>query len=533
MLTPPHARSTPFPEPDANFRLTHGLLVAATAFLPLSAALALWGFGVGLTTTAFWLCMAGGLLFSARHLSAKSALTLLCAALPIFLLHSISVDPSYDGRTYHLPISIELANDLNLFLDQSQSPWGNIYPSGSWRLRAALSTVGIGLHSGLFLNVALAVASYIVTEFATRGLVADAERWRKFLCAAAAASPVVLAQISTSLVDGIVGSLHLILVMTGYLMARDLRPIYLALFLAVGIFLISTKTSGIFFFGITTLATGAALLVRSGEKRWSTLVYLSVWLLVTLSLTVVANYRPIATNIQTTGSPLPDTGPIMSGNIPADLEGRTRAYQFMAGIFSRVGGNVCCSEPLEWKLPGTFNIAEFRNAKEGPRTGGFGPLYGLVLLVGIASLVNLKTQSGQNWLFAAMVGTAAIGCAMFPEPWWGRYIPFIGSLAPLLLIGSGWKPRIWQQALIAAAIGLNGLAFIANTVNTNITYHQGVAKLRSLASSNDILIDAGGRATFLENYMRHVGLAVTLGACPDPDHYFVGHAVCTRPKAKR
>jgi hypothetical protein len=205
----------------------------------------------------------------------------------------------------------------------------------------------------------------------------------------------------------------------------------------------------------------------------------------------------------------------------------------MAAIFARTGYNTCCAGPLEWKIPGSVNLDELRSAKHGPRTGGFGPFYAPVLLAGIAALFKLRAQTPPDWRFLTMLGSAVLSCLLFPEPWWARYIPFIGCLAPLLMIAAGWNPPRPLQIFVAALMGFNALVFVANEVSANLAHHSAEQELRRLSAENEVVIGiGGGQAIFLQHYFRMRGIPAAVGTCASATAHFFGLPVCRRSIAK-
>ena len=75
-----------------------------------------------------------------------------------------------------------------------------------------------------------------------------------------------------------------------------------------------------------------------------------------------------------------------------------------------------------------------------PRVGGFGPLFALelVLLLGLAPwIVKRRKQPGEAIDYPIFMATGiAVACAVFPEPWWARYVSLLWT-APLLVAVAG------------------------------------------------------------------------------------------------
>ena len=106
--------------------------------------------------------------------------------------------------------------------------------------------------------------------------------------------------------------------------------------------------------------------------------------------------------------------------------------QFIKSMFAKTS-HVSSRIDAEFKFPGTFTKSEFEYfSNPDPRVGGFGPMFGLVVLVLIlGSLLYKRRPSG----FTAYIFLGILGSALLtPHPWWARYIGFVYSLILILLL---------------------------------------------------------------------------------------------------
>lgn len=419
-----------------------------------------------------------------------SALAVLIAGLAMGLY---TYDVSYDGPHYHLPASLELAQGLNLFRQPGTLIWTNIYPSGTWRLNAALLASLPLINPGVVINLAASVLSGLLLLRLWRRSGHDLKVLEGLLILGVAFSPVVVAQMLSAMQDGLIASLFLCL---AFLLAEetlpDGAPPMASRLAAIGIALLmaSAKTSGIAFvaaaFGIFGLY--ALIFARTAFKP------LFVMGVVAALAFVPINYQPIAGNLQAYGSPIAPSRLAFVNQVPNDLTDAGRLKKLAIGLFARTGGSNCCDEPVEFKFPGTFTIKEIRSADPGPRTGGFGPMFGALFLACIALAAIYRPPSSDA--VAHRLATAGLGTIvlylLFPEPSFARYVPM---LAPgVLLLALGALPRaprlaLWVVAGIATA---NTATFALNAASSEYGRLKDIREFRAS-------VPAGSRVLLREN----------------------------------
>ena len=418
------------------------------------------------TRSLLWSCVAVALgLALVRSPRASFALTL--AVLVVGLaIGRYAYDVSYDGPHYHLPASLELAHGLNLFREQGTLIWTNIYPSGAWRINGALLASLPLINPAVVVNLAASVLSGLLLLRLWRRSGHEFGPLEAVLIFGVAFSPMVVAQMLSAMQDGLMASLFLCL---AFLLAEETLPdggapltSRLAA-IAIALLLASTKTSGIAFLVAAFGIFGVYALVFA-RHAFKPLVAMGV--LATLAF-VLVNTQPLVGNLQRFGSPVAPSSTALANQFPDDLINAGRLKKLATGLFARTGGSDCCTEPVEFKIPGTFTMAEVRSADTGPRTGGFGPLFGALFLLCLALAATWRPRASDavpHRLAVAGLATVALFAA-FPEPWNARYVPM---LAPgVLLLALGALPRAPRLALwVVAGIALaNTTTFALNAAS--------------------------------------------------------------------
>lgn len=467
----------------------------------------------------FWASVAAALGLALVRCSRASVALTVAVLVAGLAIGSFAYDVSYDGPHYHLPASLELANGLNLFREPGTLIWTNIYPSGAWRINAALYNSLPLIDPAVVVNLAASVLSGLLLLRLWQRSGYGLGLLEAVLILGVAFSPVVIAQMLSAMQDGLIASLFLCL---AFLLAEETLPDGGAALssrlgaVAIALLLASTKTSGIAFlvaaFGIAGLY--ALIYARAAFKP------LFVMGLVATLASAGVNYQPLAGNMQKYGSPVAPSSEVIANQFPDDLAEAGHLKKLAAGVFARTGGSVCCAEPVEFKVPGTFTILEIRSADSGPRTGGFGPLFGALLLLCIALEVAWRPwaiEAVPHRLAAIGLGTIAL-YAVFPEPWNARYVPM---LAPgVLLLALGAVPRaprlvLWLVAGVATA---NTTAFALNAASAGYGRIKDVYDFRQAvpAGSRVLLREETGKfdyPSYLELVLRRNGYVPGADSC--------------------
>lgn len=482
----------------------------------------------------FWACVAVALgLALVRSSRASFAMTVALLVVGL-VIGRYAYDVSYDGAHYHLPASLELAHGLNLFREQGTLIWTNIYPSGAWRINAALLASLPLIDPAVVVNLAASVLSGLLLLRLWRRSGYGLGPLEAVLIFGVAFSPVVVAQMLSAMQDGLIASLFVCLVLLlaeetlpdgGLSLTSRLAAIAIALLLA------SSKTSGIAFlvaaFGI--FGVYALVFARHAFKP-----LFAMGVLATLAF-VLVNYQPLVGNMQKYGIPIAPARLAFVGQVPNDLVDAGQLKKLATGLFARTGGSTCCAEPVEFKVPGTFTILEVRSADTGPRTGGFGPLFGALFLVCVALVAIYRPRAIDAVPHRlAVIGLVTVALyAMFPEPWTARYVPM---LAPgVLLLALGALPRAPRLALwvVAGLAVANTTTFALNAASAGYGRIKDVSDFRRAvpAGSRVLLRENTGRfdyPSYLELVLRRNGYVPGTDSC-ERKAVLLSEQVCVEP----
>lgn len=310
--------------------------------------------------------------------------------------------------------------------------------------------------------------------------------------------PVVWSEITTYLVDGM---LYLfLLVFSGSAMAwiRSRRKVYLGLIVLSAVWAINMKFTGVVFIGVSTFFISIYLLIKKQAlfTRFAALTIGAVMLAL-----FFFGFNPYVTNTVQRGHPLypimgtkaypsvyEQTGKDSNEELetPKNLMGKTGWYSFLYTSFSRPGNAPYNdTENAELLFPFSLSLKDWKAYEfHETRTAGFGPFYGVMLLLSIAVIFLLFTLSSRSIRLPLLLSVASIIVSLLLSPhfWWPRFLPQLWLLPVIPVLFLLLKARTPGHRLFALGcavfIIINGL--IVLTVHMNWETRSSVQLRRQL-----------------------------------------------------
>lgn len=459
-------------------------LVAATAGLALGVRVGGWAIvpaavGSAGFTAAAWRRE------GAPRTFARTALTL-AACWSLIVLGGVAVasvhDTSTDGRHYQAESVFAIADGWNPLRDpalhwppQDPSIWTNTYAKGPWILGAVVLDATGSIESVKVVGIAVLVAAALVsfTALSAAGLTV----WSaSALAAALALSPVVSAQLSTHMVDGVMSSVLLACLMLALLTVwAGPAPPELAALAAGLLLLVNVKFTGVF---LAVVVVGGSLLasraLAGATHRRLARATAGLCAVVTSGVLLVG-FNPYVTNTLRHGHPLyPIYGPHARNVETMEEGGSLRDHSAIRRLAESVAGasSVGPKAP-RLKAPFTFASNEWSAFRFSEvRLGGFGPLFsgGLILaaLAGIAVWVTRVRRArplpstARGFLVAAGLGVVATLATR--DSFLARLVPELW-FAPLLVLAAALVTRGGRVLNAVAALGVALL--LANAVGVS------------------------------------------------------------------
>jgi len=418
-------------------------------------------------------------------------------------------DFSGDGQWYHLPGILALAQGWNPFQKPLLVNWNadfehqltnaaiyvQHYAKGVWIIDAAVYRATGWLEATKVLNLLYIVAAYLLTANFL-GRLGLSQLWVHSLALAAAANPVSLYQMGSFFVDGQLASLCTLLVVVSLDYFHRPRKRTLFLLVACVVLLVNVKFTGVVY--AAGLGAGLSALAWLRGRRAESGRYAATGITSMLLAVAVVGYQPYITNLLQQGNPFyPAVGRDDAANLategqferwaPAEFLGMGRLEKLVRSVFAE--SSAAKSLP-RWKAP--FSIAKhelyiFFNTE--PRYGGFGPLFGgiLLLVLVVYTLTVGVTRRSNGYLDGALALVVTFSILPNPEAWWARLAPQLWLVPVILASGLAMERVTWLRRASFAVVLLLlvnslmvGLLNLGRAVEKNLDYREQIAYLQKI-----------------------------------------------------
>ncbi len=444
-------------------------------------------------------------------------------------------DMSWDGLWYHQTAVYQMAHGWNPLYDPMHAftrhlqDWLRHYAKGPWYVALALyKTTGDIEWSKPAPAMAMAAAFLCVLAAAID--VGLRRRTAVVLAALVSLNPVVVCELASYLVDGLMISFLACFVASQFSILHRERASHASRLLVVvamlsAILCIDTKLTGLVYFCFFCAAGGVYVLL---QRRDLLVRYAMVQAASVVVGVAILGFNPYVTNTLNRGHPFypwlgtaahpgfnadPGRDPVEHSETPPNMVGRSRFVRLYYAIFGRPGSQPFLDGPnaklmwpfqIGWK---DFHLFNFHDV----RIGGFGPLFSGALLLAIALLIATLIHPGRlpRVIPILLICTIVGSLLASKHTWWARYGPQLWWLAIVAVI-AGLAPAVWRAVrwaswTLAAILLING-ALIAvahfqwEVEATRTTYEQ----LAMLRQKSDIQVQL---AYFAEPYSERLRTA--------------------------
>ena len=367
-------------------------------------------------------------------------------------------DLSWDGQWYHQTAIYALAQDWNPLTEpmrefaQNTQLWVRHYPKGPWYVAAAIYETTGRIEWGKCPTVltwaAMGLAMFAVgVEWGLR------RRYAAAIALVVALNPVVMSELTTYLVDGImVGFLTVVLaaVFSGF---RRPQPAVVWVGGMAAVVTINAKFTGLVFLCFVFAAGGLWCALRRREWLRAYLGWVALTLLVGAG---VLGYNPYVTNTIHRHHPFyPVLGtpafPSLTAQgkegielyeTPKNLMGRSRFVRLGYAIFGRPGNQPYRNErnaQLMWPFDARPADLFYYRYHE-TRVAGFGPFFSGALLysLGLAAWM-LWPPARSRWVPVLVTLTIVSSLLISPHLWWPRYGPQLWLLPIVPVVFVFWR----------------------------------------------------------------------------------------------
>ncbi len=398
-------------------------------------------------------------------------------------LGGLNYDVSYDGRAYHQDAILGFLDGYNpLTMYFHGSRWVNDYPKAMWTASAALTAWMPSIQNAKAMQwVALAAAFWslvhLLAVFGRRGLAFT------LLAAVLALNPVVVSQLGSLYVDGMMASLLTVLICSAACLAKLGRrsPPALAILAALAAALEADfKFTGLVYAAFVLGSLFVFSLLQAGRPfaRRSFLLGLSA-----LGFILFLAANPYVSNVLSGNhvfhpimgeNPIPIVEPFR----PPYITRSNALAGFAMSHFGRVK-IIDRAEDPEWMNP--FDVftrwGEFENLRvPDARVGGFGPFMGAALLAtaaayAIVALGRRRMRRPGRAHFFFLCWLVFGSTLLMREAWWARYAPQVWLFwLPLALHIRPARAKGALKWALGAAVVIAATSSLA-TGTVNARYH--------------------------------------------------------------
>lgn len=436
--------------------------------------------------SAYWLARREGL--QSRICWWPAGLTLALVASSV-LFSAFYYDLSWDGQWYHQSGILSIARDWNPLSEPMRSfpagreLWLRHYAKGPWYAAAAIYATTGRIEWGKCVNWLTLMAMFLGTLAAC--LNGGLRRSRALAIAAVVAiNPVVISELTTYMVDGVMASSLVLTVVATITALRQPRPAIIATAMAASIVCINSKLNGIIYLCFLLIAVGVYCLFEA-RRSLPRFGYLSVGTIVLA--TCLWGYNPYITNTLYRHQPFyPILGSAnypsltQQGNdgnekyeTPKNMVGRALPIRFAYSIFGRPGNQPYregANASLMWPFMARFHDLYSYTYQES-RIAALGPFFSGCLLLSIALSVWLlfKLDARSRWILILALATITASLLISKDSWWPRYGPQIWLLPIVPMVfafrENSSRPQIGLTWALLVLLAFN--AAIVATVRFN------------------------------------------------------------------
>jgi hypothetical protein len=281
-------------------------------------------------------------------------------------------------------------------------------------------------------------------------------------------NPVLICQMFSYMVDGILYSL--ILILTSQLLLILRKPSFLR-FASAGcaaILLINVKYSGLVYFVSLACPYFLYVLIKHRHLTRKVFIHLAA---VTLLGTLVYGYNPYVTNTVSTGNPFfrvigEGATNTVDGHTHREFLEKSRVEKLFISLFSESMNSL--QDPPELKIPFSVSPREIIPFfTPDTRIGGWGPFFGGVFLLSAVMMILSAFRAAPYVRPALLViSWLAVSIFIFPEPWWARYTPQVWILPFVAVILSCYA----DGALLARLRNITLAVLCANVFFVAVIY---------------------------------------------------------------
>jgi len=471
-----------------------------------------------------------------------TTLSFLITALIIFFsiyLTKFVYDYSFDGLFYHQEGVLALSGGWNPLTGQHPgNTWVNSYPKAAWILGSSIHRLTGAIETGKSINFVLVILVFLASTYFLNIIRLGNNLSKILISSAITLNPVVIRQIFTFYVDGLLYSFFVIQIIFLAIVIKKGRSFHISDILVVIIatsILANLKFTGAVYAAVNVfLAILISYFYNKNNFRFITKIALACAL---STLFIGANpYLDNILNGKHIFYPLlgKEKTDLAERIHPPCLDDTNRIIQLVDSTFSKPQYAKTCSD-IEYLNPFDLvkNKNQYRNiaaADSGWSLGAFGPYFGTITLLGFllyliifTNKIVLRTIPNRPIILFLLL-SVFLNTFLNPELWWARYVPqwWIFWLPAVVLFFSA-KPIITGKVIsyCVLLISIISTTFLAvEVVHKHANHNANYLGITKSALKVTSVFAYGNNYPFrssLDNRFRENGIEIIDTTAPSPD----------------
>ncbi|MBQ6498053.1 MAG: hypothetical protein IJI58_05005 [Bacilli bacterium] len=360
-------------------------------------------------------------------------------------------DLSIDGNSYHKTAIAYIKNGWNPLYENARDfqkhnsnvipidkkskvdVWIEHYPKASWIYAATMYSLTGCIEAGKALIIILSIMLIIITYNILRKILD--KNWSIVFTAFLALNPIVLSQIFTYYVDGIMGICFLIQLLLLFMVDPKKKPdipLWISIVSICAIFC-NLKFTGLMCSGVIAAVFYFYWLIRYKDIKIFKKLTILFSIVYIVSVFLVGSNSYVKNTIDHMNPLYPLIGKnkidIVTTMQPKDFAKMSKFEKWYYSMFSKTENTNYYQKRPTLKNPFMIYKSEL-DALYIPdtRIGGFGPLFALSfilsLIVFIPMFIIFMKKEKKNLQYILIpIGTTLITMLLLGESWWARYVP--------------------------------------------------------------------------------------------------------------
>ena len=438
-------------------------------------------------------------------------------------------DLSVDGNSYHKTAIAFLKNGWNPLYESArkfqkdndkvipiekehkQDLWIEHYPKATWIIAATMYSMTNNIESGKCITLILSIMLLVISYNCLKKIMD--KKWAVAISILLVLNPIVLAQIFTYYVDGIMGicfAIELLLLMCINPKEKIDKNIMIGLVSICCIF-VNLKFTGLLCSGaIAGIYYFYWLIINRKENlleifKRITLIFVIVF---GLSVFIVGSNSYIQNTVEHHNPLYPligkDKVDIITSMEPKNFKDISKFKKYLISTFSKTE-NISGNSIAKTKNPLKVSKDEVTNLySPDVRMAGFGPFTALITIIStilfIVLSVILYIKEKKNILFVLIpFSTIIITSLLVGEYWWARYVPQL-HLIPVsvfvltIYLSKYIKSKKWYvpACTLLLIIAANTACFLYIDVKMLICYRTITSDIKKMKQVKDLKLKLGG-----------------------------------------